>query len=136
MRGATLCALFLVGCAYQTAALPPAMPGEEPMKPSKTVASSGSNERGIAWQCRQEDFNDNLIWIECQFQNTSNAPGRACLQAILSDDQQNEVSRSHVICSGMMAPGGTYENNIAFENTKQSRRRTQIAEKCSLDTSW
>lgn len=126
----------LMACGYQAMGVPQvaSTPAEEPMQTS-TAVTTGNNDH-VSWQCRQADFNPNLIWIECQFHNISDKPAEACIQVVISDVRHVQVDQSRVTCSNMMAPGAIYENNVAFENTKKSQRRSRIAEKCSLDTSW
>lgn len=127
----------LMACGYQAMGVPQvaSSPAEQPMQISQTVFTTSHNDH-VSWQCRQTDFNLNLIWIECQFHNISDKPAEACIQVVISDVRHVQVDQSRVTCSNMMAPGATYDNNVAFENTKKSQRRSRIAEKCSLDTSW
>jgi hypothetical protein len=123
-------------CGQAAMELPPAPPStfaEMPMLSSSTTATGHSAL--VAWQCHQADHNPDLIWIECQFQNTSQQPAEACIRVLLSDTKGKEVDRSRVVCSNMMPVGAQYENYAGFENTKHSRRRSLIADKCKEDTS-
>jgi hypothetical protein len=104
-----------------------------PMLTSPQIANGHSAL--VAWQCHQADHNPDLIWIECQFQNTSQQPAEACIRVLLSDEKGKEVDRSRVVCSNMMPAGAQYENYASFENTKHSNRRSLIADKCGEDTS-
>src|ERR1700678_4340481 len=114
-------------CGQAAMELPPAPArsyAEMPMLTSPQIANGHSAL--VAWQCQQTDHNPDLIWIECQFQNTSQQPAEACIRVLLSDTKGKEVDRSRVVCSNMMPAGAQYVNYAGFENTKHSNRRSLI----------
>ena len=113
---------------------PPSV-GEEPMKGGSQSMSTIGFHNNVDWSCHQADYTDNLVWIECKFENRSTRPQRQCIQVVISNSSGKEVDRSRVVCSNTMNPGEVYENDAAFENTKHSNRRFQLALACGQDTS-
>lgn len=123
-------------CGQEAMQLPPSPPrAYAEMPPLVSTQTATGHSAFVSWQCHQEDHNPDLIWIECQFHNTSQQPAEACIRVILSDAKGKEVDRSRVVCSNMMQPLAQYENYAGFENTKHSTRRSLIAVKCKEDTS-
>lgn len=124
----------LAACQPQMVQKP--LQGEEPMKGGAPQMSAIGFHDSVDWNCHQADYNENLVWIECTFQNTSwTLAQRECISVIISDVDGKEVDHSRVVCTNLMKPGEAYENNVAVQNSKHSHQRALVAERCGLDTS-
>ena len=139
MMSKLLFPMLLLACGQQAMGLAPASPPTAAEMPP-TLGPASMDAIGfhdsVDWHCHQEDQNENLIWIECKFDNTSsNTANEACIKIILTDLNGNEVDRSRLVCSGPMQPGTSAENYAGFENTKHNFRRSDIAFRCHQDTS-
>ena len=116
-------------------AAPPTAAEMPPTLGPSSMISIGFHDN-VDWQCHQEDQNENLIWIECKFDNTSSTQtNEACIKIILIDLNGIEVDRSRLVCSGPLQPGASSENYTGFENSKRNFRRSDIAYRCQEDNS-
>lgn len=113
----------------------PRQTSEEPTQSTPFVRTSSDNGN-VHWDCHQEDHNANLIWIECQFANISDQPHEACFRVTISDDKDQEIANSRIVCSDMMVPNGTYENYASFQNSRANRTRDEIRIKCGEDLAF
>src|ERR1700692_1198932 len=105
-----LCMLMLpvLNCQPTIMSQPPRT-GEEPMRVGSQSMSTIGFDDNVDWACRQTDYTDNLVWIECKFENRSFHTKRECIRVIISAASGKEVERSRVVCTNMMKPGETYE---------------------------
>lgn len=117
-----------------TISTPDASVGELPMRGGPPQMMSADSYESVAWVCRQADYNENLVWIECKFENHYTAVKRECIRVIISDTSGQEVDHTRIICSGYMQPGASYENYGSFTNSKHSHQRTDLQKKCGFDT--
>ena len=107
------------------------------IQPSSSISTKSTNlftsghDKNIMYQCHQEDVNSNLIWIECQFINTSSETHEACIRVLVLDDNHKQLEQSRIVCSNVMKSGETYENYASF--TKAQRKN--LLNKCGADTS-
>lgn len=126
---------ILTACGHQAMQLPPAtapIAAEQALKPGQHIMSGHTPY--VSWQCQVLDFNQSLIWMECDFINVSNRPAEACLQISISDQGGNELDRSRKVCSNVMQPGGSYENYASFVDTSKNKRRSRLTQTCGVDS--
>jgi len=125
--------LSLLSCASEVKDIipPPLFDGDQPpaLAPNTPLVASGSNGL-MSWQCHQDDYTEELIWIECQFLNFSNKPQETCVRIIISDATGQAIDSTRLVCSSILEPVSQYENFASF--TKE--RRAALKEKCGLDT--
>ena len=103
MKKIALLALLLSGCASNS------QPVSSPPTPAPRIASDTTND--VMWVCSEEEVNDSLVWIKCDFARTTNRDSSACLKISYNNNEVNSVSNGWnwisitkrvPICSGLL----------------------------------
>jgi hypothetical protein len=120
--------LLLLSCAND--GLPAASPLENPdAVPIQTTSGNGLN---VKWECSQTEINPALVWVSCDFTNTSQATGHPLLASVCVDvnyaNGQEVVYANRATCSGILFPGQTIQNYAAFD--KHDNIREQLNKMC------
>lgn len=127
--------LLLSGCAYYNIS-PTTSYVEANTSPTQTTVSSAN---GVRWQCDQTTVNDALVWVVCDFQNTSHEVSNVCIGVSYANIHSGDMVPNHrTICSGDLSPQMTSENYAAFVNSKNKKlvedstsdERTRLAKLC------
>jgi hypothetical protein len=94
----------------------------------------------MEWSCEETDVNDSLIWVRCDFHNTSPFGQEACIRIIFNDNvTRQEVVESRKLCSGPLWAGGTNENYAAFFKEKRQTLAQSCGpqlQNCYMTTKW
>lgn len=94
----------------------------------------GGTAETVAWACKEDQMNDKLIWIECEFHNRSyiKTVDSVCLEvSYTSFTTQKEVAKSRKVCSGVLTPNEKTFNYAAFIK----KQRELLISVCGLDNS-
>src|ERR1700743_4011646 len=110
MKKFLLLCLCLVGCP---ASPPSVIDGQHLSQEHKSMGV----DNHIYWTCNQEDANESLVWVVCDFRNLSAESGRVCLDVSYNNNGKS-VSNHRAVCSSMLPPGQSFTNFAAFVNDK------------------
>lgn len=94
------------------------------------IKISSGMRNGVRWECSQEESNDKLVWIKCQFNNLSPLPNyygttKICVNLSYSNpDNQQVVAAIKPICSSNLMPGEQSEGFVAFRNVQRQNLNT------------
>jgi hypothetical protein len=105
--------------------LPAASPLENPAAVPVQVVLG--NEFGVSYECEQQEINDSLVWVSCDFTNNSQTRASVCVNVNYANGY--EVVYNHrATCSGVLEPQQTIRNYAAFD--KHDEERTALNKLC------
>jgi hypothetical protein len=83
---------------------------------SKTeVHSSTGIAHQLTWRCQEEDINDKLVWVECDFKNYAPYINNVCINvSYISRQTITEVAGSRQMCTGPLWSNAETANYAAF----------------------
>jgi hypothetical protein len=111
--------LILLSCA--AAPIPP-ISIEKPA-PIPVQIASGFDDQ-ISWRCEQQEINPALVWVSCEFKNTSKDILRAastCINVSYYEEANTTLVAYKSVCSGVLVPGDAAMGYVAF--TQKERRK-------------
>lgn len=127
-----LCLLLLMlGCNT----VEPVVPQTETHVHEHSIVST---KDPIRYVCSQLDVNENLVWVRCEFLNTSDASGEVCLKVEYRSLLTDKFVLGRKTCSGRLLAGKSSENFVAFTNTDKTRVRVNtlcgaMMDKCTMN---
>lgn len=88
-------------------------------EPTPPQYSSGIY-KGVHWGCSQEEVNNKLVWVKCDFENVSTKLVNICINVgyRASDEYSGYVVNHRVLCTGLLMPNSRTENYAAFVDYK------------------
>lgn len=125
MKYLSLVLFLLTGCFHATWYDNPA--------PSNWVgAAVYSNVNGVQVKCQEEEVNDKLVWIPCDFTNLTSEARRACINvSYFKNDTSSEVVSGRQICT-LLSPNEQSRNYEAFITNK----RDILTASCGVDLAF
>lgn len=80
-----------------------------------------STEDPVRYVCSQLEVNESLIWVRCEFLNTSDTPNEVCLKVEYRSLLTNKSVLGRKTCSGRLLGGKSSENFVAFSNADRKK---------------
>lgn len=113
---------LLIGCVSSTTIEPNIL-----FKPEKVAFGTNGT---VDWKCYQRESNDKIVWISCQFKNTSIEKQDVCIKVsyYLKTNENvldNPVCVGRPICSGPISNNEEQEKSMLFV-TKNRETLTNI----------
>lgn len=119
---------FLIICLCLTGCVTAPLIQSKDVQPEFDHESVGT-ANNVYWYCSQNEVNDSLVWVVCDFKNASSEPAHICLDVSYSGKGKT-VSNHRNICSSVMEPGEVFTNYAAFINDKKQNERARLNELC------
>lgn len=94
---------------------------QEPNTIPQQITTGSAN--GIDWKCTQEEVNDRLVWIDCNFTNSSKKTSSVCINIAYTalNGYSGFVSNDRSTCSCGLPPGTSHDNYVAFIKDERIR---------------
>ena len=81
----------------------------------EVVHSSTGIAHQLTWRCQEEDINDKLVWVECDFKNYAPYINNVCINvSYISRQTITEVAGSRQMCTGPLWSNAETANYAAF----------------------
>lgn len=120
--------LMLAGCVQTT------WKQEVQSPPGPRTAMSWSPDHKIGYSCQQQDVNQALVWVECDFHNFSARTDDICIEVVYRQGKR-EIARSRPLCGIILAQ--EVDTNYAAFNKERRQALTVCGPKlemCTLTT--